>query len=710
MPLIENSSFDRGYDLRHANAPQKRAALLGRDSTPRVSSEAWRKYAAIAMVAIMVTSAFVLLVPLAGNQPQASENPKEAYMLAPGDREVTYTMSHIGESYLKDSSEPAMGKHGSTPGLSEWWPLRTVGYGDTVMHNAFPYSVGYNPNSAKNAFNKILYAGYIMVSFYRFEMDAKNVTTIATGPEQDPKIIPLLKGGPNPDGLDGGTVTFNWYMTYLTSDDCVALEAGTHYASSYYSVTPDDVYFAGAYANDGWYFEHQGTMTVDRLGANKFFNLPATGDLRTEFTTANTGGALEDAFAAHYDAEGNAGAIYDIYACYDYSTDPVEYVLSLDPASTADSLTVRLWGYSWGMDALMMRYMDVTGLMSNYNVWPEDWYLNGTITSTQANITSRMVTFDHMTNWKDYSVFTGAWMMEPVHADWTYGDIGWISRYNDYDAFTGWVPGKSMRAPGSNYYGTLDSVVSGSRIAYWVTPKAWDLVAGEKLEFDLADAFWAVEPYKGVVAEDFVKLTGSTVKVAEVMSHGYWGEMVLGHGPDASLYSSSYYDSDTKTLTYVGPMTFADSDNSMYPSLEQTGSPLTVLAVSEVSNYTIRIVESGPYYTGVAYTLEVTAKNFTGVTVADWNGTVNLEILSGSATLGTASHTYIDAEDGVFTTTITFDAVGTVVVGSEDGGFPLDIFGEITIPGIDIPEFPTLLIPVIGAVAIFVAIRKRKAQ
>ncbi|HEX9907407.1 MAG TPA: hypothetical protein VGB78_02935, partial [Thermoplasmata archaeon] len=626
MPLIENSSFDRGYDLRHANAQLKQAALLGRDSTPRVSSAVWRKYAAMAMVAIMVTSAFVLLVPLAGEKQQATEDEKLAYVLAPGDREVTYTMSHIGESYLKDSSESAMGRHGDMPGVSEWWPLRTVGYGDTVIHNSFPYAIGYNPNAAANSYVRINHAGYIMVSFYRFEMNAQNVTSIATGIDLDPKIIPILNGGANPDGIDGGTVQFNWYMTYLTSADVTAIKAGTHYANTYYSVDPADVYFAGAYSNDGWFFEHQGTITVDRAGADKFFGLPATGDLRDEFTAANADGSLETAFAAHYDSEGNPGAIYDTYANYDFSTDPVVYILSLDPISSADSLTVRLWGYSWGMDALMLRYMDVTGLMSNWNVWPEDWYLNGTITSTQADIQSRMVTFDHMTQWKDYSVFTGAWMMEPVHSDWTWSEDLWVSRYNDYDAYAlTYRPGKEMWAPGSNFYGEDDIYTTGPTtqgVAYWVTPKAWDLVAGETLVFKLADAFWAIEPYKGVALEDFAKNVGGVQKIAELMQHDYWGEMVLGHGPDASLYSSTYYDSDTKTITYAGPMTFADDNNGMHAALEQTGSPLTVMAVSEVSNYTMRIVEAAPYYTGVAYTLEVVAKNYTGVTVLDWNGTV----------------------------------------------------------------------------------------
>lgn len=723
MPTAQYSSFDRGYDKRHEHETHRSRAILARAVSSRRPSSAWRKYAAIAMVAIMATSAIVMMAPKVGEQPLTPETDFPAYIQA-GEREVTYTISHIGESYLKDSSVSAMGRHGSTPGVSEWWEQRRLNYGDTVIHNSFPYGIGYNPNSAYNTYIKINHAGYIMVSFARFEFDAKNVTTIATGPGKDPILIPVLKSGPNPLANDGGTVNFNWYATYITSEDVAAILAGTHYANSYYGVPAFNIGSPASYANDGWYFEHHGTMTFDRLGANKFLNLPATGDLRTEFNTANAGWALSTSWANHWDAEGNAGAIYDIYACYDYSTDPVKYWLTLDPSSTEDQLVVRMWGYSWGMDALLLRFLDVTGLMTNFQPWPEDWYLNGTITSTQANIQSRMVTFDHMTSWIDYGAFKapgtsgatweGAWTMEPGHADWTFDDLpGWVSRYNPYDAYAlNYRPGKYMLAPGSNFYGTNDihdllNVPRG--VAYWVTPRAWDLLAGEKIVVKLADAFWAVKPYKGVAAEDFGK-GGSTLKKAEVLANGYWGEMVLGHGPDDSLYSSSYYDSATKTLTYTGPMNFADHRNTQYGKLNQTGSPLIITSVSRVSNYSMRIVEPGPYWVGQTYTLEVTAKNYTGSTVTDWNRTVLLSVTQGGANLGSTMLTYSPANNGVITTTIEFTTTGTVVIKSEDQGFPLDVFGELVIGGVDIPEFPTLLIPVIGAVAIFVALRKRKSQ
>ncbi len=720
MPTAQYSSFDRGYDNKHTCDTTRREAILARALSRGGPSTAWRKYAAILMVAIMATSAFVLVAPKAGEQPMALTPDKPAQTQAEGDREVTYTISHIGESYVKDSSVSAMGRHGSTPGVSEWWVQRKANYGDTVIHDAFPYGIGYNPNSAYNTYTRINHAGYIMVSFARFEMDAKNVTTIATGPSKNPILIPVLKGGPTPLANDGGTVNFNWYATYITSADVSAILAGTHYANTYYGVPAFNMGLPASYANDGWYFEHQGTVTFDRLGANKFLNLPATGDLRTEFNTANAGWALSTNWANHWDSEGNSGAIYDIYACYDYSTDPVKYWLTLDPSSTADNLVVRMWGYSWGMDALLLRFMDVTGLMTNFQPWPEDWYLNGTITSTQANIQSRMVTFDHMTSWVDYGAFkapgtsgatwAGAWTMEPGHADWTYGDVGWMSRYNPYSAYAlTYRPGKYMLAPGSNYYGTPDThdtVNTARGVAYWVTPRAWDLVAGEKMVVKLADAFWAVQPYKGTAAEDFGK-GGSTLKKAEVLANGYWGEMVLGHGKDDTLYSASYYDAATKTLTFTGPMNFADQTNTQYPSLQQTGSPLIITSVSRVSNYSMRIVESGPYWVGDTYTLEVTAKNFTGATVTGWNRTVSLQVTQGSAVLGSSSLTFAPADAGVKTTTIQFTAEGTVVVKSEDLGFPLDVFGEITIPVL-IPEFPTLLIPVIGAVAVFVALRRRK--
>jgi hypothetical protein len=721
VPTAQYSSFDRGYDNRHANDTRRREAILGRTASPRGPSAAWRKYLAFMMVAVMAASALVLVAPDTGEPEEVPEAEIPATIQA-GEREVSYTISRYGESYLKDTSPSAMGRHGSTPGLSEWWTARTAIYGDTIMHNEFPYSVGYAPNSALETYNKIYRAGYIMVSFYRFEMDARNVTTLGTGPGMDPNLVPVLGNVAN----DGGNVDFNWYMTYLTSDEVTSLVAGTHYANSYYSVPALTGHFQGYYESEGWYFEHQGTVTFDRSGAQKFLGLPGVGpDLRTEFTTANTGGALNTAYAAHFLAEGGLGDVFNIVPCYDYEIDPVYYWLSLDPASTEDNLVVRLWGYSWGMDAMMLRFMDVPGLMSNFNVWPEDWYLNGTITSSQADVQSRMVTFDHLTSWTDYNsllaegadgkTWAGSWMMEPVHADWAYDDSGgWVSQYNDYSAFAvNYRPGKEMWAPGSNYYGTddiHDLAQTAQGVAYWVTPRAWDLVAGETIEIKLADRFWAIEPYKGVATEDF-KAGGSTVKVAEVMAHGYWGEMVLGHGPDASLYSEDYYDPDTKTITYVGPMNFEDHHNDMpaYSDLEQTGSPNTILSVSRVSSYSMRIVEPGPYWVGETYTLEVTAKNYTDVTVTDWNGTVDLSVAQGGAVLGSSSLTFDPVDGGVATTTIEFTTTGTTVIEGEDNGFPLDVEGELTVSGVEIPEFPTLLIPVIGAVAVFVALRRRKS-
>jgi len=280
------------------------------------------------------------------------EDPVTVEPMALGDRQVTYTISNIGESYKKDSSLSSMGRHGPQPGLNEWWTMRNIYWGDTISHNAYPYSILWNPNSAYNTYNKVTRMGFGQYSFYTFSMDAEGLANLATGPNMDPLLLPIL-GTPGGIAMDGGTVNLDWYMTYLTSSDISSIISGTHYANSYYGVLPSAVYFGGYYENDGWYVEHQGTMDFDRNAAKKFLGLPGNDDLREEFAAANVNGVLNASWTNHYLSEGGLGDIYDILAAYDYPLDPANYFLSVDPESTSDSLKVRMWGYSWGMEYLM---------------------------------------------------------------------------------------------------------------------------------------------------------------------------------------------------------------------------------------------------------------------------------------------------------------------------------------------------------------------
>ena len=635
------------------------------------------KFMAILVVAIMVASAFIMLAPMAkAPAPAAEQAPVEmvpaSTLAEPLNRQVAYTVSNIGESYLKDSRDVdgARGLHSSTPGLSEWWVKRKAAYSDTVIHDSYPYWVAYNPESSINDYTRVAHLAYGTFSYYRFSMDAKDIGNVATGPNQDPLYLPIL----GDIASDGGTVQLNWHLTYMTSEDVASALAGTSYVNTYYGVAPGDLVFGGWAANDGWYIEHSGKMTFDRAAAGKFLGLNAGAtDMRLEFRSNND--ALNTAWAGHYLAEASPDTIYDIYACYDFSINsgPVLYFLTEDPASTTDTLVLRMWGYSWGSECLMMRYLDVQGLMVNFEGWSEDYYFNATITSDRAQIQTRSTMAYHMTTWKDPSYWGASWMLEAQHYDYNdYDGPFWLSRFTPYMALAGYTPMRTQWEAGTNNI--------GSEVAFWNTPSVFDLASGESLTVKLPTGqSMGYMPYKGTVSDLFPKQGGGNdEKAVEMNTHQQWGEMVLGPGTFPSLlYSASYYNAATKTLKVNGPVSWARNPDSVFPDLNEGGSPMFMFDVSPVSEYNLSL-PAGPYTVGVPYTLTVTARDLAGSAVAT-NFTVNL-VGGPGVTLGATTHAYAPVEGGVWTTTVTFTTGGGKVITATDSRFTLDVTGSRTIP------------------------------
>ena len=715
MPAEQHSSYDRGFDLGHAEVPPTKSPVLGRTIEHKAPTGApWKKVLAMAMVVIMVGAAFVMLVPLAKEHANAPADDTPAKMQT-GEREVTYTISNIGESCVKDSRDVdgARGRHSSTPGLSEWWESRLINYSDTVAHNAYPYYVAYQSESGFNSYSaaKFPHVPFGTYGFYRYTMDAKNITTVATGSDKDPLYLPILGSGGV--GMEGGTVQLNWHFTYLTTADKNSLLAGTHYANTYYGVTKDAMAPIGtvSYANDGWYVEQTGTATFDRPSAAKFLGLenPST-PLYTQFNTSNAAGALNASWWTNYKNDGQDGGPYNVVACYDYdvATGPPNcYFLMVDPSSTADNLVLRIWGYTWGMEALMMRYMDVQGLMHNWIPWPEDYYFNATITTTGANIQSRMSAVYHMVTWKDTDWWGPSLMLEAVHNDYNDMGTGWTSRFYDYIAYkSSWKPTRAQYNPGTNNFGV--------ECGYVVTPALWNLVSGEKLTIQLPTGpHLGYIPYGNTTVDDtFPKFGGGNQeKVDEMNTYAMWGELVLGPGTlPSGLYNYTNYSAATKTLTINGPTNFAGNMNphSGYGTLYETGVPKLMFDVAKVSTYAMTFPGGAPTVPG-AYTLRVTAKNITGATVTDWNGTVNF-VVTGPATLpvGQYTHTFIPTDNGVWETTLTITGMGTITVTSTDSLFTLDVTDSIAVTAI--PEFPTLLMPVMIAAAMIVVFIRRRPK
>jgi hypothetical protein len=624
---------------------------------------------AIAVVGVMLLAGLAIVGPSLVKKVDA---PQTVSAAAVGPREVTYKVSNMFESYLKPTDPAKLGKHGMTLGVNSWWYDRNAlgSYPDTVVRDKYPFTFLYDYYSANiPASIKDPRMGYGIYTMYRLSMDAKNLTTISTGANMDPVFIPIL----NPSGLalDGGTVSWNFYVTYLTVAECAAITAGTHYANTYYGVPAGAVTFGGADANDGWWNDFQGTVTFNKAAAKKFLNLPATSNLLTEFNTANAAGAVNAAWASEWLNDGCAGGKFNIYATYDYQLNSGTNDMWITGVSgNTNTLTVKMWGHAWGYEILMMRYLEgAAKVMTNNQAYAENFYLNGTATSTYTDLQVRADAFYHMLAWKDPNFWTASWSLDTVHTDACVNTLtnpasSWASRYQKYGSTTSIKPAKMEWSPGTVNYGT--------RVMYWQPPLGYNLTAGEKLVISLGNQpTIGYKPYKGV--SDVI----NTAKAAEVTANSYWGELVLGSCYPALVAGN--YNHATKTITLVGPLTLnADpQENPTYKYLNESGSPSFIFNVAKVSNYELEMVEAGPYVAGVDYHVKVTAKNLTGVLVQDWNGTVDM---SGSGLVfGSASHTYAPAELGVWQTTVKASSAGTKTITATDRNYKWDVIDNLAV-------------------------------
>jgi len=715
VPSVHYSSYDRGFDLGRnvGHSEVSPSPVLERGFASRPPNAApWRKFMALAIVGIMVLTGFAVIgqgVLKSAPAPDVDQ-PETARPLA-GNREVKYTMdlSHMSELYLKQVNGTSMGRWNGTMGLNTWWQPRQTGYGEWQARSSstdydnipggssYPYALVYDPYSTRTTPD--IDMGNSITTWYRMYVDAKNITEFGTGPGEDPIFTPAFGTQATP----GGWCNISWYGTYLERWELTAIRAGTHYANSFYGVPTAST--PRATADDGYWHELQGVMTFDRNAAHRILNLPTTGDLRTAFTANET--TIEADWFDDWMTEG--GGIYDTYTAYDYSNDIRWLELKLDVAnSTANNIKVRFWSISWGNEALMIRYLEAANVLRYWQGWNDDWYLNISIGPDQGSVQSRSVVGYHMAATKDSTNTLNGWALEAVHMDWCGNagpNQGYPSPYNDYDPDQTNVDHVSW-APLTTRYGLPAS--------YIMAPLHWNLTSGEQIVVKLPSASQSLLGYD---PERSLSDTLGAAKLAEMAANSNWGEVVMGNGYPNSGPSNlkNFYNPSTKTVTLTGPLNFDKNWNPSFPGLLDTGSPMFVLNVAKVSKYTLSIVGDTPPYddllAGTPYTLRVTATNGTGSTITSYNGTCTLTSTDATATFGEVTHHWVVADNGDYETTVQFNALGTFYVNVTDANFTMDGKASITVNVIAwIPEFPTVLVPVMGAALILFVLRAKRRR
>ena len=202
--------------------------------------------------------------------------------------------------------------------------------------------------------------------------------------------------------------------------------------------------------------------------------------------------------------------------------------------------------------------------------------------------------------------------------------------------------------------------------------------AGERLIVKLPSqekGVIGIEPYRGTSD------TLNSAKRTELLSHSYWGELVMGNGwPSDNTTGTDlkdHYDLVTKTVDITGPVDFPRYPNPSYPDLMETGAPTFLFDVSKASYYDIVV---GPEIVpGFEADVTVTARNASGEVVTDWNSTmlyVVTWIVDDGGSVLSVEHTFDLSEAGVFRTTFTLQ-VGKWLFEARDLLYEPDVYGSL---------------------------------
>jgi peptide/nickel transport system substrate-binding protein len=480
--------------------------------------------------------------------------------------------------------------------FGSWWWKRYEVYGyERPLTDSYPYILGYDGQPDGNSY---YYTGM------RLNITGRNLTEINMN--SWPEFLPLL-------GTErGGNAQIDWYMQYLTKDQLNA-SYGTGIANQ----------------DDGWIIDLNGTVTLDEQAAKAVLNVSDSGfDDFTNWWAAHSATVTSGYGDWLYDeAEGRLD-IENAYQSYFQL-----FVLDLNAAKVGGSIVVSYDILTWGMEALMMRWLHDAFLPTEW--WYEDMDFHARIGPSSSSFdidtaVSYAMFADQTTLLTDNSGTSGApcWRWHGM-----LGDAVPSSELHPYSDFDPYEPLQYIvHRPGSVRYGQY--------IDYDYTPGAWNLSDNETLEFTwpAGDQQFKYHVQPGVAANVSSEMT---VTYAEPMDYDFPGQISV--------------DETARTITFTGPIDVWDwsRNQSAHEFLSDEwnrlggilpyGQPLVEFCMKtpvpqHLDHFVIDAVSQVP--AGDLVTVTVWALDQYGNVYTDYDGTVNFTSTDVLAVLP-ANYTFI---------------------------------------------------------------------
>ncbi|MCJ7606896.1 MAG: hypothetical protein MUO94_03500 [Thermoplasmata archaeon] len=489
--------------------------------------------------------------------------------------------------------------------FGEWWDLRCAFYGDEeITHDTYPYLFRWFGAAEGNTWE---------YTNQRATITGRNMTDMNMN--ERPVFLPFL------GDTRGGTAEIDWYMQYLTSEEMSTFPEATE---NWY---------------DGWVIQLTGTVTLDLEAAMAVIGLTSAGFDDFDNWWAANGFGVEEDFSDWMYYEGNERL--DIYNMYEYPFAPMRWVL--DAERVGDKIVLDYDHISWGMEALMTRWMRDAFTRDH------EWYLEDM--EFKATIGPEMTTLDVDTVivYAQYAYQTAddlvpCWMWEALVQDYLPSTIAHnVSEYDLYADLT-----YEMLSPGSPLYNEW--------MTYDYAPGVINLTEGETLRFTWPGG-------------------------DDVMFYVPGPELIPTYGAMTIASSEPYItdfpdqislDTVNREMVFTGPLNMYNwsRDQTAHVGLESEwdrllgvlpyGCPtieFRLEAESEPTSFTVEGVPS-PVETGVSSEFTVTVLDQFNDPIAGYLGTVTFESTDLAADLPD-DYTFLVADAGVKTFDVTFNTAGT---------------------------------------------------
>ena len=318
--------------------------------------------------------------------------------------------------------------------FGDWWDKRWEVFGtDEVVSPSFPYLVRHYRELS----------GFETLSGARLNITGREMPEVNT--LDSPQFLPFLSGGSGPRG---GEVTIDWYMQYMSKADY----------PEYPPSVPD--------FDDGWLVILNGTARFDMDAAMAFLGLPSDEWSDFEAWWTSNAAKTEDDYIEWLIAEGNGDGL-DIFTMYDYPMTVLQ--LNLDAVKAGDEIVLSYDCLSWGMEALMTRWMRESFMPTEW--WFEDMTFRARIGPDHADMDIDTAVSYATKAWEAQGSGAPCWVWQGMLQDRIVSSV--VHPESDFDCYC--LLEHVCHSPGSPSCGEL--------VGYGYTPGCCNLSAGETLTF-----------------------------------------------------------------------------------------------------------------------------------------------------------------------------------------------------------------------------------